>query len=187
MFPLTLGANIGTTMTGIMAALVSDSVDSLQVALAHLFFNVTGILIFYPIPFMRSIPLYAARRLGKATRLWRGFPIVYIGIMFILVPLLFLGISALFTEDAKGFTVLGSFIVVLLAAGLGYLAYWMYYKDGRQKCTDCLTARERKRITIRDLPDDMDYLKQKVALLLEHTGAPDEEPEDKKEDDEIEA
>merc|ERR1719229_661406 len=59
MLPLTLGANIGTTFTGLMAALVSNKIDALQVALAHLFFNITGIIIFYPIPFMRKIPLHA--------------------------------------------------------------------------------------------------------------------------------
>ena len=53
MYPLTLGCNLGTTVTGLTAALVADTIDSLQVALAHLCFNITGILIFYPIPFMR--------------------------------------------------------------------------------------------------------------------------------------
>merc|ERR1711920_932907 len=56
MLPLTLGANIGTTITAFLASLVSGKVVSLQVALAHLLFNITGIIIFYPIPFMRSIP-----------------------------------------------------------------------------------------------------------------------------------
>ena len=78
MLPLTLGANIGTTATALLASLVSESVNSLQVALAHLFFNITGILIWYPIPFMRNIPLGAARHLGTATRVWRGFPVVYV-------------------------------------------------------------------------------------------------------------
>jgi len=182
MLPLTLGANIGTTMTGILAALVSDSTKSLQVALAHLFFNITGIFVFYPIPFLRNIPLAAARRLGKATRLWRGFPIVYIAVMFILVPLFFLGLSALFEEDAKGFTVLGSFIVIVLGIGISYLTYWCYYKDGREKCSNCLLARERNRVTLRDLPDDMEYLKSKMALMIEHTGLPDDETKDEKKD-----
>jgi sodium-dependent phosphate cotransporter len=50
MFPLTIGANIGSTVTGFLAAMVSANVNSLQVALAHLFFNITGILIWYPVP-----------------------------------------------------------------------------------------------------------------------------------------
>jgi len=44
--PLTLGANIGTTLTGIMAASIvtDDPVSGWQVALCHLFFNIFGIL-----------------------------------------------------------------------------------------------------------------------------------------------
>jgi sodium-dependent phosphate cotransporter len=89
MFPITLGANIGTTFTGLLASLVSDGTDALQVALCHLYFNIVGILIWYPIPFMRRIPLRMARALGKATRLWRGFPLLYIIVVFIL-PWIFL-------------------------------------------------------------------------------------------------
>ena len=46
---MTLGANIGTTVTGLISARVSDNIDALQVALAHLFFNITGIIIWYPL------------------------------------------------------------------------------------------------------------------------------------------
>mmetsp|Transcript_6075 Transcript_6075/g.17050 ORF Transcript_6075/g.17050 Transcript_6075/m.17050 type:complete len:574 (+) Transcript_6075:465-2186(+) len=187
MLPLTLGANIGTTMTGITAALVSDSIDSLQVALAHLFFNITGICIFYPVPFMRALPLTAARRLGRATRVWRGFPLVYIFVMFVIVPLFFLGLSALFEEDTKGFKVLGSFIVIVLALCLAYLAYWCAYQDGQQKCYTCMSTRERKRKAIVDLPDDMEFLKARVAALTEHTGLPEEEAAEKDAGEEVEA
>eukprot|EP00959_Pyramimonas_sp_CCMP1952_P454885 9470665-Pyramimonas_sp.AAC.1 len=47
MLPLTLGANIGTTFTGILAATVvtSNPVEGWQVALVHLFFNIFGIAI----------------------------------------------------------------------------------------------------------------------------------------------
>merc|ERR1712060_493039 len=74
MYPLTLGANIGTTVTGLLAAGVSGKVSALQVALAHLFF--------YPIPFMRRVPINAARFLGRTTRMWKGFPAIYILICF---------------------------------------------------------------------------------------------------------
>mmetsp|Transcript_7508 Transcript_7508/g.9791 ORF Transcript_7508/g.9791 Transcript_7508/m.9791 type:complete len:599 (-) Transcript_7508:119-1915(-) len=170
MFPLTLGANIGTTLTGITAAMVADTIDSLQVALAHLFFNISGIVIFYPIPFMRKLPLAAARRLGKATRVWRGFPILYIFVMFVLVPLFFLAISALFEEDTKGFKVLGAFIVIVTGLLLAYMTYWCMYMDGQEKCGVCMATRERKRVALNDLPDDMDFLKARVEALTEHTG-----------------
>ena len=41
MLPLVLGADIGTTITAFMAASVSSGVESLQIALVHMFFNVT--------------------------------------------------------------------------------------------------------------------------------------------------
>jgi Na+/phosphate symporter len=48
MYPFTLGSNIGTTITGIMAALTSTTAEelrnSLQIALCHTFFNVLGML-----------------------------------------------------------------------------------------------------------------------------------------------
>jgi sodium-dependent phosphate cotransporter len=178
MYPLTLGANIGTTVTAILAALVTEGSGPLQVALAHLFFNVSGICIFYPIPFMRRLPMNAARQLGKATRVWRGFPLLYIAIMFVLVPIVFLGISALFTEDTKGFTVLGSFITIILGIGVFWTFYWFKFKGGTQKCADCMATREEKRIVMKALPDEMKYLRAKVAALIEHTGYSEEEEEE---------
>merc|ERR1712137_1090342 len=90
-----------------------------------------------------------------------------------------LGISAMFEEDTKGFTVLGSFIVILIGLGLMYLVYWCMYQDGREKCYTCMTARERKRVAMKELPDDMEFLKARVAALSEHTGLPVEEEGDK--------
>lgn len=90
MLPLTLGANIGTTTTALLAALVSCNVGSVQVALCHLFFHITGITIWITFPFMRKIPLGAAKALGKATRYWRFFPIVYILVIFFVISLAFL-------------------------------------------------------------------------------------------------
>ena len=55
-YPLFLGANLGTTTTGMLAALASDPQsfhDSLQVAFVHLLFNLFGIMLYYPIHFMR--------------------------------------------------------------------------------------------------------------------------------------
>jgi len=175
MLPLTLGANIGTTVTALLASLVSDNVDSLQVALAHLFFNISGIIIWYPIPFMRAIPLNMARQLGKGTRLWRGFPILYIFVMFFIIPLLLLGLSSLFEQDAKGYTVLGSLLACFVGVGVIYTAYWFKYKDGKEKCITCFTNRQRKVTSVKTLPDDMQFLKAEIERLREHTGLPDEE------------
>jgi len=95
MLPLTLGANIGTTITGIMAATVvtSNPVQAWQVALCHLLFNVIGILIWYPIPFMRKIPLQGARLLGLHAEKNRWFPIIYVLVAFFAIPGVAYGIA----------------------------------------------------------------------------------------------
>merc|ERR1711972_837099 len=64
MLPMTLGANIGTTCTALIASLVSLKFGAVQIALCHLLFNITGILIWFPVPFMRQIPIAGARLLG---------------------------------------------------------------------------------------------------------------------------
>ena len=95
-YPLFLGANIGTTTTSIMASLAGSGQESiregLQISFVHLFFNVFGILIYYPIPFMR-IPLPLCKILGNTTADYRWFAIAYLIIMFLLFPGFIMGIS----------------------------------------------------------------------------------------------
>ncbi|XP_006771100.1 PREDICTED: sodium-dependent phosphate transport protein 2B [Myotis davidii] len=79
-YPLTLGANIGTTTTAIMAALASPGKtlrSSLQIALCHFFFNITGILLWYPIPFTR-LPIRLAKGLGNISAKYRWFAVFYL-------------------------------------------------------------------------------------------------------------
>ena len=95
MYPLTLGANIGTTATGLIAALASSGgklQNAIQIAICHLFFNITGIVIFYPIPFMRW-PLPMARALGNTTAKYRWFAIAYMVMMFFIFPAIVIGLS----------------------------------------------------------------------------------------------
>ncbi|CAB4014614.1 sodium-dependent phosphate transport 2B-like [Paramuricea clavata] len=94
-YPLTLGANIGTTVTSILAALAATSKfrESLQIALCHLFFNISGIAIWYPLPFMRKIPIKGAKFLGNTTAKYRWFAFMYLVIVFFVFPALVLGLS----------------------------------------------------------------------------------------------
>mmetsp|Transcript_28970 Transcript_28970/g.52960 ORF Transcript_28970/g.52960 Transcript_28970/m.52960 type:complete len:625 (+) Transcript_28970:168-2042(+) len=177
MLPLTLGANIGTTITGLLASLVSGKVEALQVALAHLFFNLSGILIWYPIPFMRMIPLNGAKALGKWTQRSRLVPPIYILVAFFIIPLGLLGLSALFAEKTTGFTVLGAFLVILVAAGIARFVWWWLKQEGRAKFITFLDTRSAMAETKRTLPEDMQYLKAKVSQLAEHTGLPEDEEE----------
>lgn len=96
MYPLTLGANIGTTATAIMAAMTASGHSlspALQVAFCHLFFNITGIVIWYPIPVLRRVPLNLCKSLGNTTAKYRWFALVYLFGMFLLLPALTFGVS----------------------------------------------------------------------------------------------
>lgn len=86
-FPVTLGANVGTTITALLASVAADSPDALTIALAHVAFNVLGILIFYPIPQMRRIPLYLAERTAEIAVHHRSLVAVYLLGLFVIVPL----------------------------------------------------------------------------------------------------
>ena len=157
--------------------MVSDNVEALQVALCHFFFNISGIIIWYPLPFMRKVPLNGARALGRATRRSKLVPPIYIIIVFFVVPLVLLGISALFEQKTVGFTVLGSFVVIGVVLGIARFVWWWKKQDGHQACLDCLDKRTAMNECKATLPEDMKFLKQKVARLSEHTGLPEDEEE----------
>jgi len=66
-FPITLGANIGTTVTALLASLAvsgPNAAAGVEIGLVHLLFNLTGTLLFYPVPAIRNIPLSLARGLA---------------------------------------------------------------------------------------------------------------------------
>ncbi|KAG9346795.1 hypothetical protein JZ751_007114, partial [Albula glossodonta] len=94
-YPLTLGSNIGTTTTAILAALASPGeklAPAFQVALCHFFFNILGILLWYPLPFMR-FPIRMAKALGERTAKYRWFAVVYLIACFLLLPSLVFSLS----------------------------------------------------------------------------------------------
>jgi len=86
-FPFTLGANVGTTVTAMLASLATGNIAAVTVAFAHLFFNLIGIGVVYPIPAIRRIPIALARALAKLTSRNRAYAILYIGFVFYLFPL----------------------------------------------------------------------------------------------------
>ncbi len=87
-FPYTLGSNIGTTCTALLASLVTGTHAPLAVAFSHLLFNILGILIIWGIPFIRQLPLEGARRFSKLAATNRVLPVVYVVVAFFLFPIL---------------------------------------------------------------------------------------------------
>jgi sodium-dependent phosphate cotransporter len=92
---VTLGANIGTTVTALLASLAGNA-SAVTVALVHLLFNVTGILIFYPFRPLRRIPIRLAEGLAMRTSENRWFALYYMLGLFFLLPLVFVLISRAF-------------------------------------------------------------------------------------------
>jgi len=84
-YPFTLGANVGTTVTAILAALVTGQAIALSVALAHLLFNICGIAIFLP---LRRIPISIANWLSNSIDKSRLIPVGLIVLFFFILPLI---------------------------------------------------------------------------------------------------
>ena len=101
-FPFTIGANIGTTVTGLLAALAAASAADLlpdgevdpkviagaTVAFAHLLFNCAGAIIFLPFAPIRNLPVKFAEWLAELCLKNRFIPIVFIVVVFYLIPII---------------------------------------------------------------------------------------------------
>ena len=109
--------------------------NPLQVALAHLFFNITGVLLWYPIPHLRRVPIFLARRLGKAVRVTRLFGPLYIIFVFFLFPLLVMAISELFSN---GKVAAGAVTITILCLLVIIMTYWCYYKGGAARVANSI-------------------------------------------------
>lgn len=90
-YPFTLGANIGTTCTALLASLATVSAGKAGVnavgvtaAFAHLTFNILGIAVFYP---LRIIPLTCAEKLSELATKSKIWAAAFIIGVFFLLPL----------------------------------------------------------------------------------------------------
>jgi sodium-dependent phosphate cotransporter len=98
-FPITIGANVGTTVTALLAALAAAGVNALAgvtIALVHLLFNISGTLLIYPIERIRSIPIAASKRLAGMAVRSRRWALIYVVVLFYGLPALFAIINRLF-------------------------------------------------------------------------------------------
>ena len=87
-YPVTLGANVGTTITALMASLATGSPAAVTVAVVHTLFNLSGIALFYPIRALRRIPLRLAAGLADVAAERRSTAIIYAVGVFVVVPLI---------------------------------------------------------------------------------------------------
>ncbi|MCA9299008.1 MAG: Na/Pi symporter, partial [Phycisphaerales bacterium] len=85
-FPICLGANVGTTVTALLAATAAGPAG-LAIAFVHLLFNVTGILVIYPFPPVRRIPIVLATSLAEKAAQAKWWILAYVGGTFVVLPL----------------------------------------------------------------------------------------------------
>ena len=86
-YPVTLGANVGTTITALLAALAASRPEALTIALVHTIFNVTAIALIYPIRVVRELPIHAAEVLAGVAASKRTLAIGYVLGVFIVIPI----------------------------------------------------------------------------------------------------
>jgi len=86
-FPYTIGANIGTTITAFLAAIATNSVGAITIAFAHTIFNSLGACIFLP---LSKIPITLSKTLARLTRKNRLYAILYVVTVFFIIPIIFI-------------------------------------------------------------------------------------------------
>ncbi|MFT5285030.1 MAG: sodium-dependent phosphate cotransporter [Planctomycetota bacterium] len=86
-FPIMLGANIGTTLTGVLASQASETSAGLTIALVHVTFNILGVIVFFSVPAFRNIPIALAELLASKAQKSPVWVIAYVGTVFIGLPL----------------------------------------------------------------------------------------------------
>lgn len=96
-YPFTLGANIGTTITALLAATAvhgAMGLFALQIALVHLLFNVSAVLLIYSVPFLRNIPPTLARRFAQVASRNKWVVLAYVVGVFFILPAALVAITA---------------------------------------------------------------------------------------------
>ncbi len=86
-FPYVLGANVGTTLTAILASFVTGSIHSIHAAFCHLIFNLLGICVWYP---LRKVPITVAKKLGDVAGRKKWLALLYILVIFFIIPGIFI-------------------------------------------------------------------------------------------------
>lgn len=86
-FPYTLGSNVGTTITAVLASFATGNLIAVTVAFTHVLFNAVAILIVWPIPVLRRLPMKIAEFMAGLAIKNKLIPIAYVVVLFYLVPL----------------------------------------------------------------------------------------------------
>jgi sodium-dependent phosphate cotransporter len=131
-YPLVIGANLGTTGTALLASLVTGKADAVAIALVHFWFNMFGILLFYPIPITRKPILSWARSLAFFSASWSFSAVLFLIVLFLAAPGVLLGLVYMCTASSTTVQVFGYLLgAVCLLITVG-LIFWYQKKGGRE-------------------------------------------------------
>ena len=98
-YPFMLGANIGTTITALLAATAVGGAMAefaMQIALVHMLFNVFAVLVIFGLPFLRDLPIRGAEMLAALAAEKKIYAAAWIAGVFILLPLLMIAVTTIF-------------------------------------------------------------------------------------------
>jgi len=90
LYPLVMGANIGTTVTAILASFATGNIAALTVAFVHFLFNMICLFCIYPIKILRKIPMFLSKKLGDLAYKKRRYALIYTLVTFFIIPILFI-------------------------------------------------------------------------------------------------
>lgn len=94
--PITLGANIGTTVTALLAATAASgemAESAVQIALVHMLFNLIAVTAVFVIPRARDVPIWLAQRLARVATRSRLTAVLYVAVLFYVLPGLLIALS----------------------------------------------------------------------------------------------
>ncbi|RQM72320.1 Na/Pi cotransporter family protein [Aeromonas jandaei] len=96
LYPFTLGANIGTTITALLAATAISGAGAqlaLTIALVHVLFNVFAVVLIYGLPFLRDLPVRAAEGLARIGSENKLLALGYVAGLFFALPALMMVVA----------------------------------------------------------------------------------------------
>jgi solute carrier family 34 (sodium-dependent phosphate cotransporter) len=89
-----LGANVGTTVTALIAASLSHhTTGAVSIAIAHFLFNLGGVLVFFPVPALFKASVELSRAMGRLTFRYRMIGLIFVVLTFFIIPFVLIQLS----------------------------------------------------------------------------------------------
>ena len=91
--PFLMGANIGTTLTALIASISTPNEASITIALCHVLYNTFAVILFLTIPFFQTMAVGLSEALGKMVKKQKWYGFAYVAVIFFFIPLVLIYFS----------------------------------------------------------------------------------------------